>query len=109
MTVVLGVIGIAVAATNVWAFFIQWLSLLGILVPPIGTIILVDQYLTRGASGVERAFRPAPFIAWAIGSAFAFLVEFYMPGLSTALSSGIVAGIAYLVLGRITVRSAQTA
>ncbi|MFA5122941.1 cytosine permease [Zavarzinia sp.] len=109
MTVVLGVIGIAVAATNVWAFFIQWLSLLGILVPPIGTIILVDQYLTRGAAGVERAFRPAPFVAWAIGSAFAFVVEFYMPGLSTALSSGIVAAIAYLVVGRITVRSAQPA
>ena len=36
MAVILGVIGIVVAAGNVWAFFIQWLSLLGILVPPIG-------------------------------------------------------------------------
>jgi purine-cytosine permease-like protein len=29
----LGVIGIVVAAGNIWAFFIQWLSLLGVLVP----------------------------------------------------------------------------
>ena len=39
MAVILGVIGIVVAAGNVWAFFIQWLSLLGILVPPIGAVI----------------------------------------------------------------------
>jgi cytosine permease len=32
MAVILGAIGIVVAAGNVWAFFIQWLSLLGILV-----------------------------------------------------------------------------
>ncbi|MDD3445497.1 MAG: cytosine permease [Zavarzinia sp.] len=109
MTIVLGAIGIAVAATNVWAFFIQWLSLLGILVPPIGTIILVDQYLSRGASVAERAFRPGPFVAWAIGSAFAFVVEFYMPSLSTALSSGIVAGIAYLAISRMGARSPMPA
>jgi cytosine permease len=47
MAVVLGAIGIVVAAGNVWAFFIQWLSLLGILVPPIGAVILVDQYVLR--------------------------------------------------------------
>src|SRR4029079_17187405 len=41
---VIGTIGIIVAACNVWAFFIEWLSLLGILVPPIGGVILVDQY-----------------------------------------------------------------
>jgi cytosine permease len=39
MAVILGAIGIVVAAGNVWAFFIQWLSLLGILVPPIGAVI----------------------------------------------------------------------
>ncbi|HEY9213171.1 MAG TPA: cytosine permease, partial [Ancylobacter sp.] len=47
MAVVLGAIGILVAAGNVWAFFIQWLSLLGIIVPPIGAIILVDKFVAR--------------------------------------------------------------
>ena len=53
----LGVIGIIVAAGNVWAFFIQWLTLLGILVPPIGAIILVDQYLLRPNSEATAEWR----------------------------------------------------
>ena len=56
-------IGIVVAAGNVWAFFIQWLSLLGILVPPIGAIILIDQYMLRPDAGINSDWRPAPFIA----------------------------------------------
>jgi cytosine permease len=36
--IILSVRGIGIAAGNVWAFFIEWLSLLGILVPPIGAI-----------------------------------------------------------------------
>jgi cytosine permease len=98
MAVILGAIGIAVAAGNVWAFFIEWLSLLGILVPPIGGIVLVDRYLTRPDSERVSDWRPTAFVAWAMGSAVAFLVEFYSPGLSTALSSGIVAAVAYWLL-----------
>ncbi|WP_230789583.1 purine-cytosine permease family protein [Aurantimonas coralicida] len=95
MAVILGAIGILVAAGNIWAFFIEWLSLLGIIVPPIGTIILVDQYYVRRGVADNRNWRPNAFAAWAIGSAVAFVVEFYAPQLSTALSSGIVAGLAY--------------
>jgi cytosine permease len=81
MAVILGAIGIVVAAGNVWAFFIQWLSLLGILVPPIGAIILIDQYLLRPQAGISADWRPAPFIAWAVGSICAFIVEKGFPGL----------------------------
>ena len=52
LAIALGVIGIIVAAGNVWAFFIQRPStLLGILAPPIGAIILVDQYPDAGEFG----------------------------------------------------------
>ncbi|GGC46865.1 purine-cytosine permease family protein [Chelatococcus reniformis] len=95
MAVVLGAIGIAVAAGNIWAFFIQWLSLLGILVPPIGVIMLLDRYVIRPQAEATSDWRPTAFGAWAIGSLAAFVVEFYAPQLSTALSSGIVAGAAY--------------
>ena len=61
MAVILGAIGIVVAAGNVWAFFIQWLSLLGILVPPIGAIILVDQYLLRPNAQIDADWRPRGF------------------------------------------------
>src|SRR5260370_26211440 len=48
--VVLSLVGIAVAARDVWSFFIGWLSLVAILVPPIGSIGLGDQYLFPHAS-----------------------------------------------------------
>lgn len=109
MAVVLGVIGIAIAAGNIWAFFIAWLSLLGIIVPPIGTIILVDQYLVNRAGAESRAFKSKAFLAWAIGSAVAFVVEFYAPQVSTALSAGIVAALAYWALSTVKAGKMQTA
>ena len=98
MAVVLGVIGIAIAAGNVWAYFIQWLSLLGILVPPIGAIILVDQYLTRGDAPASEDWRPTAFLAWAAGSIVAFAVEELAPEYCTAISAAVVAGLAYWAL-----------
>jgi cytosine permease len=100
MAIILGAIGIVVAAGNVWAFFIQWLSLLGILVPPIGAIILVDQYVIRPDSQIEADWRAEAFVAWAIGSACAFVVEEWMPYLSTAISAALVASIAYYAIAK---------
>ncbi len=107
MAVILGAIGIVVAAGNVWAFFIQWLSLLGILVPPIGAVILVDQYLIRPNAQIDADWRPEAFIAWAIGSVCAFIVEERMAFLSTAISAALVASIAYYAIAKS--RSARVA
>ncbi|WP_029041593.1 purine-cytosine permease family protein [Cucumibacter marinus] len=96
--VILGAIGIIIAATEVWGLFVQWLTLLGILVPPIGAIILVDQYMYRRNSEVTSDWRANAFIAWAIGSAVALLVEFYAPQFSTAISAGLAGGIAYAAI-----------
>lgn len=101
MAIVLGAIGIVIAAGNVWAFFIQWLSLLGILVPPVGAIILVDQLLVRKNAEIDRDWRSTAFIAWAIGSAVALVVEFSAPHLSTAITAAIAAGIAYLIVSKL--------
>jgi cytosine permease len=98
MAVVLGAIGIVIAAGNVWAFFIEWLSLLGILVPPIGAIIIVDQFWTRRNAVIDRDWRAGAFLAWGIGSLVAFGVEFYAPQLSTAICAGLAGGIAYAVI-----------
>jgi len=96
--VILGVLGIIIAAGNVWAFFIQWLSLLGVVVPPVGAIILVDQYVVRPGAQVDADYRPLAFGAWAIGSAVAFTVEKGAPEYSTAISAMIVGAIAYWAL-----------
>ena len=69
LAVALGVIGIIVAAGNVWAFFIQWLTLLGILVPPIGADHPGRPVPVAGEFGGRPAeWRVVPFIAWAAGS-----------------------------------------
>lgn len=110
MAIILGVIGILVAAGNVWAYFIQWLSLLGIVAPPIGAIILVDKYIARpNVKSATADWRGTAFVAWAIGSAVAFVVEEFYPGLSTAISAMLVAGVAYWILSAATVTKVQTA
>jgi len=107
--VILGVLGIIIAAGNVWAFFIQWLSLLGVVVPPIGAIILVDQYVVRPGAKVDADYRPLAFGAWAIGSAVAFAVEKGAPEYSTAISAMIIGGVAYWALCGFKRSSAQPA
>lgn len=94
----LGLIGIAVAAGNIWAFFIQWLSLLGVLVPPIGAIVLVDQYFQRPGAVVDADFRPVAFISWGIGAAVGLIVENAAPQFGTALCSMAAGGVAYAIL-----------
>ena len=103
LTAVLGVIGIIAATAGVWDFFINWLNLLGIIVPPIGAIIIVDQLLARRVvTGPAPAFRWQPFLAWAIGSGLALLVDKQVPQLSTVVVGLITAGIAIAVLNRLT-------
>lgn len=104
--IILGAIGIAVAAGNVWAFFIEWLSLLGILVPPIGAIILVDQYVLRKGSEIDTDWRGSAFAAWICGSVVAFFVEEYAPQWSTAISAAIVGGLAYYIISTFTQKKA---
>jgi cytosine permease len=107
LAIVLGAIGIAIAAGNVWAFFIQWLSLLGIIVPPIGAIILVDQYLVRRNAEITHDWRPTAFVSWAAGSVVAFLVEKLAPQLSTAIAAAVVGGLTYWVIANATQRKAK--
>ena len=95
----LAVVGIVIAAANVWALFIPWLSLLGILVPPIGAVMIADLYFVRPGAGIAANWRPKAFIAWAVGSLVAFGVETFAPQFSTAVSAFVAAGICYFALG----------
>lgn len=105
----LAVVGIFIAAANVWALFIPWLSLLGILVPPIGAIVLADLYYVRPGAGIDANWRPRAFFAWIIGSLVAYGVETFAPQLSTAISAFIAGGLAYLVLSAGTAKQGMTA
>ena len=96
----LAAIGILVAAANVWALFIPWLSLLGILVPPIGAIMIVDLYFVRPGATTERDWRARAFIAWGVGSLVAYGVETMAPQFSTAISAFVAAGLCYFLINQ---------
>lgn len=99
LAVILGIVGIVLAALGVWNYFIDWLNLLGVIVPPIGTIMIVDHYLTRKRDvAADEQVRAKPFIAWLLGSAAALLANYYFPDVSTAVIGIVVSGLAYWLI-----------
>ena len=84
LAVVLAVVGIAIAAANVWALFIPWLSLLGILVPPIGAIIFADMFFVAARCGIEQRLAPARLHRLGGRLAGGVRVEYLAPQYSTA-------------------------
>ncbi|MDA3625269.1 cytosine permease [Saccharopolyspora sp. WRP15-2] len=100
LTLVLGVIGVLVALLGAWNYFVNWLSILGVLVPPLGAVLIADQIILRNrlANRQEQKFRPTALVAWAVGAAVALLVHLLVPSLSDAVV-GLAAGlIAYLAI-----------
>src|SRR3984885_11469845 len=70
-------------------------------------VILGAQDLIRPNAKIDADWRPEAFIAWAVGSVCAFVVEERMAFLSTAISAALVASIVYYVIAKS--RSAQPA
>lgn len=101
LTLVLGLVGTVVAGLGVWAYFVDWLNLLGIIVPPIGAIIITDQLLMRRRVPTAKRFRWQSFAAWAIGSGAALLANQTAPGLSNVVVGLVVAAVAYFAIARV--------
>ena len=102
VTLVLGIIGVVVAVLGAWNYFVSWLALLGVIVPPIGAVLIADQiFLARRHVGRrEQKFRPTAFVAWAIGAAAALLTHYFAKGLSDAVVGLVVGCVAYILLDR---------
>ncbi len=107
LTIVLGVLGLAAALAGVWSHFATWLNLLGIFVPPIGAVLIIDQLVRRRT--VPRAisqWRVQPFLAWALGSLAAYAVHVWAPQLSEAVAGLLVGALAYSAIEAFTPRPA---
>lgn len=98
VTIVLGLIGGVVAAAGVWSYFLSWLNLLGILVPPIGAVIVVDQLVFGKGTSSGADYRGAAFLSWAIGAVAAVVVHLHFLAFSEAVAGMIVAGASYFAL-----------
>ena len=107
LTVVLGAIGLIAALAGVWSHFATWLNLLGIFVPPIGAVLIVDQLLRRWSrTRPGTALRVQPLLAWAIGAAGAYAVHHWAPQLSEAVAGMVIGAISYAAIETVTSRSA---
>lgn len=100
---VIGVLGIVIAISGAWNHFSTWLSLLGVLVPSLGAVMIVDQLVARRTrcEVVASGYRLPAFAGWAVGSAFAGLAEAFAPQLSTAVVGMVAGAVAYLVIHRL--------
>jgi cytosine permease len=109
MTILLGVLGGLLALAGVWSLFLNWLNLLGIFVPPIGAVIIVDQMLIRHYSQTQAVddFRASAFLAWGAGAVVAVLVHYLAPWFSEALAGMLVGGAVYYVLSRAAGRAVR--
>lgn len=97
LTVVLGVIGVVAALAGIWSLFLDWLNLLGVLVPPLGAIIIMDQLVLRRevVDDALVSWRPTAFFSWAFAAGVALLVNSQAPQLSVAVVGIAVAVLAY--------------
>jgi len=100
LTLVLGVIGVILAVVGVWSLFVNWLVFLGVIVPPLGAVLIGDQIvLARRLPGRrEQRFRPTAFVAWGIGAAAALVVHLFAPAWSDAVTGLLVGLVAYILL-----------
>lgn len=97
MTVLLGLLGGLLAVAGVWSLFLNWLNLLGVLVPPIGAVIIVDQLFVRHYANDDELpnYRGSAFAAWALGALAALYVHGMASWFSEAVAGMLVGAIAY--------------
>ncbi|QCB94150.1 cytosine permease [Cellulomonas shaoxiangyii] len=106
-TVVLGALGIVLAVAGIADHFVDWLNLLGVIVPPIGAVLIVDQALLAARRRVppdaaSPAVRWQAFAAWGVGSLCALLAQYLAPGLSAVVVGLVTAGLGYALITRAT-------
>lgn len=110
LTAIGGALGTILALAGIVGQFVTWLSILGVTIPPIGAVLIVDFFLFKGSeykfekiAGLP-AIRLVPIISWALATAFGFLTHFKVFTFTTApaLDTIIVAAVVHFLLMLIT-------
>ncbi|AGK52375.1 purine-cytosine permease family protein [Bacillus sp. 1NLA3E] len=98
ITLIIGVLGLIVAISGIYNHFFNWLVLLGVIIPPIGSIIIMDRLVLRKSESADLVnWRPLAFIVWVLSAAISLFVNFYAPHLSVAVVGLVTAAIFYSV------------
>ncbi len=109
VALVWGIVGTVIAASGAWSQFTNWLIVLGVIVPPIGAVILTDHLLVRRRESEESRFsladlptyRWAAVAAWAVGAGAALATNFAAPQLSVVVVGFVVAAVAFYPLASV--------
>jgi cytosine permease len=105
---VLGGLGTVVAALGVWSYFLDWLNLMSVIIPPIGGILLADHFIVRrrGEGELTRVpdFQLAPFLTWAIVGGTALLVNFYLRWIPVVVWGMVIAFVLHPLIVRLVGR-----
>ncbi|MDH4619356.1 cytosine permease [Brevibacillus sp. AY1] len=106
VTLVIGVIGTLLSVLGILDKFVNFLVFLGIFVPPVGGIMVVDYFILKRHRKIldetrekgllpdtAEGLNPITIIAWILGSATGYLIEIGIP----SLNSLVVAGLSYYI------------
>lgn len=111
VTLVIGVIGTVLSVMGILDHFVAFLTFLGVLVPPIAGIIVVEYFIlktyrkeldeTREKGTLPEnigKMHPITLIAWAAGFASGYVITIGIPSLNSLIISGVVYYIGALVV-----------
>jgi cytosine permease len=103
VTLIIGILGTFLSIIGILDNFIQFLIFLGIWVPPIAGIMVVDYFILKRSRvlldesrkqgtlpDISENLNYMTLVAWAIGSAGGYLINAGIPSLNSILISGIV-------------------
>ena len=103
------VIGLIAAATGIIGNIVNWLILLGLLVPPIGGAIIADYYVVRREKGFsvgrDAAINWAAIISLVVGVVIGYWVHVTFPNFLFGAAGIITSFVAYVILAKVAASS----
>ncbi|HEY0247621.1 MAG TPA: cytosine permease [Gryllotalpicola sp.] len=107
VTLIMGVVGSVLAAAGILNLFTSFLTVLGVVFPPIAGIMIAEYFFVKnwrrelsepGAiPATSPRWVPATLVIWAIASVIGYFVHFGIP----SINSVVVAFVLYLVAGKL--------
>jgi len=88
MSVILGLLGGALALAGAWSYFLNWLTIVGLAVPPIGMIMVVDYFMLAKRKEhypVQRDYLTDALYCWAATTLIAIVIHIVYPTAGDAI------------------------
>jgi cytosine permease len=109
ITIIIGVVGLVVAVSGIYNHFYNWLVLLGVIIPPIGAIMIMDRLVFRKKQPANLVgFRPMAFVVWILSAGIALYCNYNTPHLSVAVIGLVSAAIFYAIGSMFTKGNSET-